>query len=200
MKHCLLPLTLVMLIAATISCRPCCPEKPCTTDSVAPKETAVPKEPDKTVAKEPQKKEEPLLLEDDAPLLLEDDAPLLLDDPADHGDADMADNSRCFVCHVNYAQEKIALTHARQDMGCVHCHGESDEHIADESWASGGNGTAPDKIFTKDQINPFCMKCHPGRNLPEKAHKILFTNPPPDKYCTDCHGDHLLSERKTKWK
>ncbi|MHC4745159.1 MAG: multiheme c-type cytochrome [Planctomycetota bacterium] len=186
MKYCLLALVAAMLIATAISCCPCCSEKPCTANS--------------STAKEPDKKDVPLLLEDDAPLLLEDDAPLLLDDPADHGDADMADNSRCFVCHINYAQEKIALVHARKDMGCVHCHGVSDEHIADESWASGGNGTAPDKIFTKDQINPFCMGCHPGRDLPKKEHRILFTNPPPDKYCTDCHGDHLLPERKTKWK
>ena len=30
----------------------------------------------------------------------------------------------------------------------------SDAHIADESWASGGNGTAPDIMYTRDKINP----------------------------------------------
>lgn len=186
MKYCLLVLAAVILIVTSITCKPCRSVKTCPTDSAA--------------AGQPDKKEKPLLLDDAPPLLLSDEAPLQLDDPADHGDADMADNSRCFVCHVNYAQEEIAVVHARQDMACAHCHGESDEHIADESWASGGNGTAPDKIYTKEQVNPFCMGCHPGSKLPEKTHGILFTNPPSDKHCTDCHGDHLLKERKTKWK
>lgn len=192
MKYCLFALAAVMLILASINCNTCCSEKPCPADSVTSKESAI--------AKQSEKKDAPLLLEDDPPLLLDDDAPLLLDDPAAHTNADMADNSRCFVCHINYTQEEIALTHARQEMGCAYCHGQSDEHIADESWASGGNGTAPDKIYTKDQINPFCMGCHPGRELPKKPHRMLFTNPPPDKYCTDCHGEHILKERKTKWK
>ena len=178
MKHYLLALAVVAIIVTLITCKQFRSAKTSPTDP----ETVV----------QPEKKEEPLLLSDETPLLL--------DDPADHGDANMADNSRCFVCHINYAQEKIALTHALQDMGCVHCHGESDEHIADESWASGGNGTAPDKIFTKDQINPFCMDCHKKGKLSEKEHEILFIDPQSDKVCTDCHGDHLLEERKTKWK
>ena len=136
--------------------------------------------------------------QEEPPLLLDDDPPLLLEyGPDETTNGDMADNSRCFVCHINYVDEKIAVVHARQDMGC---HGESDEHIADESWASGGNGTAPDKIYTKDQVNPFCLDCHPGEQLPKKEHKILFANPSPKKYCTDCHGEHLLEERNTKWK
>jgi hypothetical protein len=142
---------------------------------------------------QPTKKESPLLLDDGALLLLEDET-------NETASGDMADNSRCFVCHINYVDEKIAVVHARQDMGCAHCHGESDAHIDDESWASGGNGTAPDTIYAKDQVNTFCLNCHVGGELPDKEHKILFTNPPPKKYCTDCHGEHLLKERKTKWK
>jgi len=135
------------------------------------------------------------------PLLLDDEHPLLLDDPAAGlADANMADNSRCFVCHLNYAQEKIAVTHAKQAIGCNHCHGESDEHIADESWASGGSGTAPDKIYTKAQVNPFCLGCHPADKLAEEPHKPVFADSNSKKHCTDCHGEHLLKERKTKWK
>jgi len=186
MRYSLFLFAAAVLIIAWAGCKPCCFDKKTQLSSAADKGSA--------------EKEEPLLLEDDAPLLLDDEPPLLLDDPADHADADMADNSRCFVCHINYVQEKIAVIHAKQDMGCNHCHGESDEHIADESWASGGNGTAPEKIYTKDKVNPFCLGCHPGRDLPKKEHRILFTNPPPYKYCTDCHGEHLLEERKTKWK
>lgn len=151
------------------------------------------KQPDSVTAVEPAKNEKPLLLDDEPPLLLDDPA-------ASQADADMADNSRCFVCHINYAQEEIAVTHARQDMGCNNCHGESDEHIADESWASGGNGTAPDKIYTKDKVNPFCLGCHSKDKLPEEPHKPLFADSNSKKYCTDCHGEHLLKERKTKWK
>jgi hypothetical protein len=139
---------------------------------------------------------------DDEPPLLLDDEPLLLDEEPDEDSSSesMADNSRCFVCHINYEQEQIAVTHARQGMGCANCHGESDEHIADESWASGGNGTAPDKMFTRAQINPFCMGCHAKENIDTEQHKPLFTNDNEEKYCTDCHGDHRLTNRKCKWK
>ncbi|MHC4559092.1 MAG: hypothetical protein ACYS80_17520 [Planctomycetota bacterium] len=74
-----------------------------------------------------------MLLLDDEPLLLLEEAP-----DAEESDIIGADNSRCFVCHINYMQEDIAVIHARADIGCAGCHGESDEHIADESWASGG--------------------------------------------------------------
>jgi len=139
---------------------------------------------------------------DDKPLLLEDEPLLLLDDPprADEPNGPIADNSRCFVCHINYMQEDIAVAHARRHIGCAHCHGESDEHIADESWASGGGGTAPDKMYTRQMINPFCLTCHSKEKLSEEPHKILFADSGDKKYCTDCHGDHRLKDRKCKWK
>ena len=137
----------------------------------------------------------PLLLDDDEPLLLLDDEP-----EEDSSLESIADNSRCFVCHINYMQEDIAVIHARQGMGCANCHGESDEHIADESWASGGNGTAPDRMFTRAQINPFCMGCHTKEKIDTEQHKPLFAGNNNEQYCTDCHGDHRLTERKCKWK
>lgn len=139
---------------------------------------------------------------DDKPLLLEDEPLLLLDDPprADEPNGPIADNSRCFVCHINYMQEDIAVTHARRHIGCAHCHGESDEHIADESWASGGSGTAPDKMYTRQMINPFCLTCHSKEKLSEEPHNILFADSGDKKFCTDCHGDHRLKDRKCKWK
>ena len=146
--------------------------------------------------------EAPLLLEDEPPLLLEDDEPLLLlddDEGAEEPEGPQADNSRCFVCHVNYMEEDIAVTHANANIGCKDCHGESDEHIADESWASGGNGTAPDKMFPKPEIVPFCMGCHPKDKIDTVQHKPLFANME-TMVCTDCHGQHRLHERKCKWK
>lgn len=179
MKYCSILIPAAVLILASTGCERSQSDNEQQTDSVT--------------AAEPAKNEKPLLLDDEPPLLLDDPA-------AGLADADMADNSRCFVCHINYAQEKIAVTHAKQGMGCNHCHGESDEHIADESWASGGNGTAPDKIYTKDQVDPFCLGCHSKDKLPEEPHKPVFADPNSKKHCTDCHGEHLLKERKTKWK
>lgn len=140
-------------------------------------------------------------VEEEAPLLLDDEPLLLLDDETESlsSDESMADNSRCFVCHINYMQEDIAVTHARNGMGCATCHGESDEHIADESWASGGNGTAPDIMYPRPKINPFCMGCHTKEKIDTVEHKLLFAANS-KMVCTDCHGDHRLTNRKCKWK
>ena len=135
-------------------------------------------------------------------VLLLDDAPLLLaDSDQENGEADdtAADNSRCFVCHINYSTEAIAVVHARAGMGCAACHGESDAHIADESWASGGNGTAPETMYPRDKINPFCMGCHTKDKIDTKQHKPLFAANT-KKCCTDCHGKHRLPIRRCKWK
>jgi len=146
------------------------------------------------VVHEPEAKDETPLLLDDEPLLLLDDEPQV-----DQSNGPQADNSRCFVCHVNYMQEDIAVIHARANIGCAGCHGQSDEHIADESWASGGNGTAPDTMYPKPKINPFCMDCHTKDKIETDRHKPLFENFE-NMVCTDCHGKHRLEVRKCKWK
>jgi len=138
--------------------------------------------------------EEPLLLEDEPLLLLENEPDS--EQPAATG----ADNSRCFVCHINYKNEELAAVHAQAGIGCAQCHGESDEHIADESWASGGNGTAPDIMYPKDKINPACMACHPKDKIDREPHKLVFTDDGEKNYCTDCHGEHRLTSRRCKWK
>jgi hypothetical protein len=143
----------------------------------------------------------PPVVKDEEPPLLLDDKPLLLDDEPndDHSNGPQADNSRCFVCHINYMQEDIALIHARANIGCADCHGQSDEHIADESWASGGNGTAPEIMYPRPKINTSCMGCHPKEKLDADEHKPLFANFE-KMVCTDCHGKHRLEVRKCKWK
>jgi hypothetical protein len=136
-----------------------------------------------------------------APLLLEDEPPLLLggEPNTSQPDGPQADNSRCFVCHINYMQEDIAVIHARANIGCADCHGQSDEHIADESWASGGNGTPPDTMYPRVKINPFCMGCHRKDKIDTDQHKPLFANFE-KTVCSDCHGSHRLEVRKCKWK
>ncbi len=138
---------------------------------------------------------------DDEPLLLLDDKPLLLTDAvSDDYTGPLADNSRCHVCHINYETEDIAVTHARAEIGCADCHGVSDAHIADESWSWGGNGTAPDIMYTLEKVNPACMKCHPKGQIDLEQHEPLFAGTGKEKYCTDCHGNHRLENRKCKWK
>jgi len=139
--------------------------------------------------------EEPLLL-DDEPLLLLDDGEEEFLPPA----GPVADNSRCYVCHMSYMKEDLAVVHAEADIGCADCHGDCDEHIADESWAWGKNGTPPEIMYPRPKINPFCMDCHPKKKIGRLEHKRFFAGTAKEKYCTDCHGDHRLAERKCKWK
>lgn len=135
----------------------------------------------------------------DEPLLLEDE-PLLLDSGNGKESAPGgADNSRCHVCHANFLQEELAVGHARVGIGCAHCHGECDAHIADESWASGGNGTAPDRMFPRDEIPMFCLGCHTASTLTASQHKAVVEGTS-EKVCTDCHGKHRMATRKCKWK
>lgn len=143
---------------------------------------------------------------DEEPLLLEDEPPLLLDD----GDEEpsqtkrpVADNSRCHVCHLDYVKEDIAVVHARANIGCADCHGDCDEHIADESWASGGKGTPPGKMYRRKEVNAFCTTCHAKDKIDKIdniQHKLFFAGTAKEKYCTDCHGDHRLGKRMCKWK
>lgn len=125
---------------------------------------------------------------------------LLLDDEMDHPEAElMADNSRCLVCHLNYELEDIAIIHAREGYGCAYCHGESDDHIADESWASGGNGTPPDIMYRPNEVIPACLKCHElSKSDPEC--RCEFPRLDEKKLCTECHGNHRLQSRKCHWK
>ncbi len=150
---------------------------------------------------------------DEPPLLLDDEPPLLLDDddgndPSAEGRKG-ADNRRCHVCHLNYADETIALVHAKANIGCTDCHGTCDEHIADESWASGGNGTPPGKMYRREDIDACCQECHENHDVPAQeviAHWQQRCPKEPEKtdpksiVCTDCHGEHRLKKRTCKWK
>jgi hypothetical protein len=189
----------MLILAAVVIAGSCCQNVKSIQKEQTNPESASSREP--VAVTEAAMEDDPPFLLDDEPLLL-DDEPLLLLDELDENSASesMADNSRCFVCHINYMQEDIAVNHARQNMGCANCHGESDEHIADESWASGGNGTAPDIMYPREKINPFCMGCHTKDKIDTEQHKPLFANNNEEKYCTDCHGEHRLTERKCKWK
>ncbi len=124
----------------------------------------------------------------------EEEPLLLLEEPTgDLSAAEGADNSRCHVCHFNFAMEKLAVTHAKVDVSCEDCHGPSDEHCSDED-----NITPPDKMFPKGKINPSCLHCHGNTLKKTNIHKKVIAGTL-KKTCTDCHGKHKMSHRTRIW-
>jgi len=105
----------------------------------------------------------------------------------------VADNSRCHVCHMNYATEDLAVKHAQANIGCERCHGKSDRHCGDED-----NITPPDIMYPKDKINTSCEACHPNDKLGSQ-HTPFLQGITKEKYCTDCHGKHRLAHRTRRW-
>ena len=146
---------------------------------------------------------------DDTPLLLLDDAPpLLLDESSDAPEKPSgADNSRCHVCHLNFAMEELAVRHAKEDIGCGDCHGNCDAHIDDESWASGGAGTPPEIMYPRERIDPACGECHDNHDAPAREVIERWQTRCPEItdaskiVCTDCHGQHRANpkQRKAWW-
>jgi len=140
------------------------------------------------------------------PLVVGKDAPRLSDEPAktptaaDGSKGPVADNTACYCCHTNYREESFAQYHAKANVGCVECHGESLPHRNDED-----NITPPDILYAPDGIEQNCKKCHDTHDAP--AAKVIAmwqekcparTNPN-DLFCTDCHGEHRLKFRTVWW-
>jgi hypothetical protein len=107
-----------------------------------------------------------------------------------------ADNSRCHVCHINFADEPFAVSHAKQGTGCEKCHGPSDAHAGDED-----NITPPDILFPADKLNVACMECHDRAKLIRKEeHEKVFKDLVNSKdRCIDCHGKHKMARRTVRW-
>ena len=42
------------------------------------------------------------------------------------------DNFACYVCHGNYEDEELVLSHGKEEVGCIDCHGKSYPHRNDE--------------------------------------------------------------------
>lgn len=112
-----------------------------------------------------------------------------------------ADNSFCLVCHIDFAPELIAVTHAAAGIGCERCHGPCDDHASNEDGV-----IAPDIMFERNQVNSVCLACH--GTLPEEVHKTLAESvrakiqpgaTGPVEVCTDCHGRHRVTERRRRW-
>lgn len=189
MRHCFLMLILAAAAVVGIGCEQIrAKQKPATNAAAKTEQGPGP-------TQEAAGDDKPPLLLEDEPLLLVDDVP-----DVDPSAGPIADNSRCHVCHINYTQEDIAVVHALANIGCADCHGDSDAHIADESWSWGENGTAPDMMYRRAEVNEFCMSCHPRDKIDTEEHQPLFAGTGEEEYCTDCHGKHRLAKRRTKWK
>ena len=106
----------------------------------------------------------------------------------------VADNSRCFVCHVNFQEEILTVSRAAKNVGCELCHGPSNQHCEDEN-----NITAPDIFYTRDDVNAMCYVCHPAKKLSPGMHKGVIAGTFDRKYCTECHGDHRMAQRTRHW-
>jgi len=111
-----------------------------------------------------------------------------------------ADNSFCYVCHLNYEneKEKLVTVHEPEGVGCETCHGMSAQHSQDED-----SLVPPDVIFASNKVASFCIQCHEKRDLLEgdEAHEKFFAGETePDKTCTNCHDmKHSLKVRTRRW-
>ena len=84
---------------------------------------------------------------------------------------------------MDVEDEFLGSVHHAEAVGCADCHGPSDGHIADEN-----NEVLPDRVFTRENTDPFCAKCHECSRLTTKEATHLPRAR--RKICTECHGSH----------
>jgi hypothetical protein len=137
------------------------------------------------------------------PLVVDKDAPLLLDageKPAAKPTRAASENQACFVCHANYQEEPLAALHARKNIACSKCHGDSFPHRNDEN-----NTTPPDVMYPLDAIVAACRECHKTHDAAPEEVVARWLERCPQKtdpkmlVCTDCHGRHRLKVRTVRW-
>jgi hypothetical protein len=139
------------------------------------------------------------------PLVIDSSEPLLLDEPDEEAIAAAnteaaKENAACFVCHTNYRTEFLASSHAKVNISCYRCHGESLEHQNDEN-----NTTPPETLYPAEKIDPFCRKCHQSHDVSPREviarwkERGLEKTDPQKMVCTDCHGEHRMKVRTIIW-
>lgn len=111
---------------------------------------------------------------------------------------DPADNSFCYVCHINFQTEEFVVVHQAAEVGCIDCHDECAEHQDDEDHVA-----SPDIMYPKSKVNASCAtaNCHSTEEMEKEiGHRPFFANATGEQeYCTDCHGAHRLTERQRRW-
>ena len=137
------------------------------------------------------------------PLVVDTDSPLLLDEPAETEKVltgAEAKNATCFVCHANYAEEPFAQRHAKANIACFDCHGESIAHKNDENHL-----TPPDKMYPASDIDGACRKCHTSHDVQPaevvRRWKVRLGDEKTDVLCKECHESHDIPAAKVvrKW-
>jgi hypothetical protein len=139
----------------------------------------------------------PLVVNKEKPLLLEGGEP---GEPKEELTGAMAENAACYCCHTNYKEEPFVQWHAKEDVGCMECHGKSYDHRNDED-----NITPPDIMYALEDVDKSCGKCHDEHDAP--ATKVIARwqercpakSDPRQIVCTDCHGQHRLRFRTIWW-
>jgi len=110
------------------------------------------------------------------------------------------DNFSCYVCHGNYEGEELVVSHGKEAIGCIDCHGESYAHRNDED-----NITPPDKMYPPETIDAMCGDCHDdhiasARDVIERWRERCPEKTNPNQIvCTDCHYQHRLKRRVVVW-
>ena len=110
------------------------------------------------------------------------------------------DNFACHVCHGNYDGEELVVSHGKEAIGCIDCHGKSYAHRNDED-----NITPPDKMYPLDTVDKMCADCHDehiasARKVIERWQERCPEKPDPKGIvCTDCHYQHRLERRMVVW-
>jgi hypothetical protein len=54
-------------------------------------------------------------------------------------------------------------------------------------------------MYRWEEVNEFCMSCHPKNKIDLEQHQPFFAGTAKEKYCTNCHGKHRLAKPRTKW-
>jgi hypothetical protein len=125
-------------------------------------------------------------------LVVDTDAPLLLDEPGESEKVNTeaeTKNATCYVCHANYADEPLAQRHAKANMACSDCHGESIAHKNDENHL-----TPPDRMYPAGEIDEACRKCHTGHDVQPaevvRRWREHIGDTKTDVLCEKCHEGH----------
>jgi len=141
------------------------------------------------------------------PLVIDTSAPLLLDEPSEEEQAFAAaytqaanENTACFVCHANYQTEFLANSHAKVNIGCFNCHGESSAHQNDEN-----NITPPETLYSADKIDPLCRSCHTAHDISPRdiiANWLKKKSEGANTSCQGCHESDDVPPQKVvdRWK
>lgn len=127
--------------------------------------------------------------------------------PSGETETGVKSNDQCYVCHIPFSEEALALVHAKAEVWCIRCHGRSAGHMQDENIGA----TPPDIAYKKHQVDRMCAECHKPKKHPTvapdlraarlgegskaqqeiKGRRVKVTG-----VCTDCHGRHWIPPRE----